>query len=198
VAIGRFESAAFDGRAWKPRVPVAALRHAQPEDLFWAARRVAAFSDAMIRALVHAGGYSDQRDEQHLADTLIARRDKIAATYLTSVNPLVNFVLSRDDRLSFVNAASIAGVGSPPSGYHVSWAAFDNATGTATPIGDSTTASGDRIVAPAALPHTPGAFVRVRVTPQDPAGAPQAIDAYFRYASDGWTVVGLNRRATTS
>jgi hypothetical protein len=43
-AIGRFEGAQFDPAGWKPRVPTAALRHAQPDDLFWAARRVMAFS----------------------------------------------------------------------------------------------------------------------------------------------------------
>src|SRR5688572_4880950 len=47
--IGRFEGVEFDPPTWKPRVPTAAFRHAQPDDLFWAARRVTAFSDDMIR-----------------------------------------------------------------------------------------------------------------------------------------------------
>ena len=51
----------FDPVTWKPRVPTAALRHAQPDDLFWAARRVMAFSDEMIRALVKTGDVQRSR-----------------------------------------------------------------------------------------------------------------------------------------
>ena len=51
-AIGRFEGSAFDPPAWKPRVPTGAFLRARADDNFWAARRVAAFSNEMIRALV--------------------------------------------------------------------------------------------------------------------------------------------------
>jgi len=53
--VGRFEGSAFDPAEWKPRVPAAALAHARGDDTFWAARRVAAFTDDMIRAIVKAG-----------------------------------------------------------------------------------------------------------------------------------------------
>ena len=51
-AIGRFEGAYFDPSTWKPRVPTAAFLRARADDSFWAARRVIAFSDDMIRAMV--------------------------------------------------------------------------------------------------------------------------------------------------
>src|SRR5205085_7916648 len=93
-AIGRFEGDVFDPVTWKPRVPTAALRHAQPDDLFWAARRVAAFSDDMIRAVVKTAHYSEPEADRLLTEVLIKRRDKIAAAYLTAVNPLVNLALT--------------------------------------------------------------------------------------------------------
>ena len=51
-AIGRFEGERVRSRSdWRPRVPTAAFLHARADDDFWAARRVAAFSDEMIRAI---------------------------------------------------------------------------------------------------------------------------------------------------
>ena len=43
--IGRFEGDEFEPEDWKPRVPVAALRHVRPDDALWAALRVMAFTD---------------------------------------------------------------------------------------------------------------------------------------------------------
>ena len=60
-AIGRFEGDAFEPETWKPRVPTAAFYELRDDDAFWAARRVMAFSDEFIRALVKAG--SVQRRE---------------------------------------------------------------------------------------------------------------------------------------
>jgi len=198
-AIGRFEGAAFDPLTWKPRVPTAALRHAQPDDLFWAARRVAAFSDDMIRTLVKTGMYSDPDAERHLADVLIERRNKIAAAYLTAVTPLVNLKLAADGRLSFDNAAVSAGVAARPErGYEITWARFDNNTGSTQPIGDVTITSNDYAHAPASLPAVAGTFVCVQVKALGPPHATWApVRAYFRRASDGWTLVGLNRRDGT-
>jgi len=58
-AIGRFEGERFDPVSWRPRVATAAFLRARADDTFWAARRVAAFTDEMIRAAVKSGGYSD-------------------------------------------------------------------------------------------------------------------------------------------
>jgi hypothetical protein len=118
-------------------------------------------------------------------------------SYLTAVNPLVDFELSPDGRLSFANAASAAGVAAPPSGgYRVRWARFDNDTGTATPIGETAIAPGERAVAPGPLPDGASAFVRVEVTSVAPAHAEWApASASFRRTGSGWTLVGLSRLA---
>ena len=135
-AIGRFEGSSFDPPSWKARVPAAALRHAQPDDLFWAARRVTAFSDEMIRALAQTAAYTDPGEARYLADTLIQRRHKIAAAYLNAVTPLVDFSLSADGHLSFDNAAVRAGVATPPhGGYDLTWAFVDNRTAAVETIG---------------------------------------------------------------
>jgi hypothetical protein len=196
AAIGRFESAQFDPAEWKPRVPVAALRHAQPADLFWAARRVMAFSDEMIRAIVATGGYTSARDAEYLAATLMQRRDKIGAAYLLSVTPLVNAALAADGVLTFDNAAVQAGVAAPPrDGYTIAWSYFDNESGTLTPIGESV-AAGGRAPAPAPLRDTPGTFVRTAVHLANPAGSVwNGATVTFRRATDRWELVGLDRRA---
>ena len=105
AAIGRFEGKVFDPERWKPRAPTAAFLRARPDDTFWAARRVAAFSDAMIRAIAKTGEFSDPRAAAALANVLIPRRDKIARAYLPAVNPIVDVALSADGALTFANAA---------------------------------------------------------------------------------------------
>jgi len=133
-AIGRFEGAAFYPPEWKPRVPTAAVLRARRDDTFWAARRVAAFSNEMIRAIVSTGHYSAPDAAGHLAEVLIQRRNKIASAYLTPINPLVNFTLGPEG-LAFENAAVAAGVApAPTGGYLVRWSRFDNTTGDATEI----------------------------------------------------------------
>ena len=114
-SIGRFEGAAFDPPAWKPRIPTAAFLRARADDNFWAARRVAAFSNEMIRALVNTGRYTAPDAAGHLTEVLVQRRDKIAAAYLTPINPVVNLTLGADG-LSFENAAVAAGVAQAPTG----------------------------------------------------------------------------------
>jgi hypothetical protein len=194
-AVGRFEAARFDPVSWKPRSPVAALRHAQPDDLFWAARRVMAFSDAMIHAIAGTAGYTDPAATGHLATVLIQRRDAIGRAYLSAVNPIVNPALSHDGRLSFENAAVTLGVAPPARGYLVRWAIFDNAAGSLTPIGASPVAADAHALTPAPLPDSPGAFVRVEITA---VGAPhstwtQPLYAYFRRDANRWVLVGLTR-----
>jgi hypothetical protein len=196
-AIGRFEGDSFDPTTWRARVPTAAVRHAQPDDLFWGARRVMAFSDEMIRALAHTAGYINPRDERYLADTLIKRRDKIGAAYLGAVTPLVDFALSPDGRLSFDNAAVAAGfLAAPPGGYTLSWAYFDNHTSAVVPIGETRSETGQPSAAPGPLREQAGSLVRVRVTPGDqPPKTWKPVDAYFRHVPGGWTLVGLDRGA---
>ena len=194
-AVGRFEGDEFDPWTWRPRVPTAAYRHAQPDDLFWAARRVMAFSNDMIRAIVDSGRFTNPNDAREISNVLIKRRDKIGAAFLLAVTPLVDLQLSADGRISFQNAAVRAGVAQAPAGgYRLNWSRFDNATGMNSPIGESTIAAGDCGAAPAALPSNAGAFVRVEISATAPPSRTwKPLQAFFRRTGSGWQLVGLER-----
>ena len=193
ATIGRFEGERFDPRLWKPRAPTAAFRHARADDTFWAARRVAAFHDSLLRAIARTGQFSNPQAADLLADALIARRDKIARAYLPAVNPIVDVALSPDGTLTFANASVDAGVAEPPERYVVQWARFDNATGTSTPLGPPIEVRAPRAAAPPGVRGADG-FVKVQIAaPGGPEAWRQPVDAYFRRDGGGWTLVGLTR-----
>jgi hypothetical protein len=193
-SVGKFEGDRFDPRLWRPQTPTTAYMELRDDDAFWAARRVVAFSDELIRAAVHTGEFSDPNAEKYLADVLIKRRDKIASIYLNAINPVVSPRLDANGRLTFENAAVAAGVASGPATYRASWSRFDNATG-ATQVISDTQSQTTMMDAPAGLPTTPGSFVAVNIS-IDSAAHPswaRPIRTYFRRGSDGWTLVGLER-----
>jgi hypothetical protein len=194
-AVGRFEAAAFHPESWKPRLPNPAFVRARPEDLFWAARVVAAFTDEQIRAAVESGRYSNPRTTAYLVETLITRRDKISRAWLNVVNPLVDVELDATGVLTFDNAAVRAGVASEPEGYRADWFRYDNATGAVVGLAAGSTASSRRLVSPSDLPRRPGELVRVDVSAIEPPHSAWAdpVRTYFRRTADGWRLVGLER-----
>jgi hypothetical protein len=193
-SIGRFEGDRFDPLAWRTRVPAGALLRARDDDTFWAARRVMAFSDDMIRALVKTGQYSDPAAEKLLAEVLIKRRNKIGQVYFARINPLVNFSLDSSGALRFENAAVHTGLGPGHLTYRAVWSVLDNETGASTPLGE-TNSSSEMIAAPQGLPGATGAYVVADVRAVEPPHAPWAkpVRATFRRISSGWKLVGLER-----
>ena len=161
------------------------------DDAFWAAQRIAAFTDDVIRAVVHTGQFSDPAAEKHLADVLIERREKIKSIYLTQVNPIVGPRLDAKG-LTVGNAAVDGGVAKAPTAYRASWMVFDNATGVTKPISETTSAT-TTIEAPAGLPS--GGFVAVDIA-ADSETYPtwkRPVRAYFRREGSGWKLVGFER-----
>ena len=193
-SIGKFEGDRFDPRLWRPQTPTTAYMELRDDDAFWAARRVAAFTDELIRAAVHEGQYSDPNAEKYLGDVLIKRRNKIAAIYLTAINPVVSPKLDANGRLTFENAAAAAGVATDAATYRASWFRFDNATGETQAISE-TRSSTTSIDAPSGLPTGAGSFVAVDIA-VDSAGHPswiRPVRAYFQRDGSGWKLVGLER-----
>jgi hypothetical protein len=195
-AIGRFEGDAFDPTQWKPRVPTAAFLHARADDNFWAARRVMAFSDDMIRAVVATGQYSDAAAAEHLTRTLIKRRDAIGRAYLTSINPIIDPVLDDRGLLSFHNAAVDAGLAQHPASYLARWFTFDNAAGESRSVGESS-GSAAGMQAPTALPSMQEGFIKIELSGSDAsahASWQKPVAVYFRRQRGGsWRLVGLDR-----
>jgi hypothetical protein len=193
-SIGKFEGDRFDPRKWRPQTPTEAYMEMRDDDAFWAARRIAAFTDDQIRAAVHTGEFSDPAAEKYLGDVLIKRRNKIAAVYLTAVTPVVAPRLEENHRLTFENAAVQADVTREPASYHSSWFVFDNATGGTRVLAEvdsvTTTIDGPRV-----LPDAVGSFVGVDISAPSDAH-PQwrrPVRTYFRRDAGGWTLVGLER-----
>ena len=190
-SVGKFEGKEFDPRKWRPQTPTTAYMELRDDDAFWAARRVAAFSDDAIRTVIRTGQISDPAAEKYLGDVLIQRRDTIKRIYLTQVNPIVNPRLETSG-LTFENAAVTAGVAKDPASYRASWMRFDNATGTTTPLSETTSAT-TTIPAPRDLPSS--GFVAVDIASES-AEHPTwkvPVRVYFRQDGGGWKLVGLDR-----
>jgi hypothetical protein len=194
--IGKFEGDRFDPEDWNPRVPVAALLRARPDDTFWGALRIMAFNDDLIRAAVKTGGYTDPAAEALLTDVLIKRRDKTGRVYLAKVNPLTRFALDESGVLTFENPYVRAKYGDAPArGYQAAWHRFDNNTSQAQAIGSPTAGSSERLQAPSDLPRADGTFIKVSVSAVEPPNAAWAtpVDVYFRRIAGTWKLVGVER-----
>ena len=193
-SIGRIESRYFQPDTWKPTLANPAFQRADEDDAFWAARKVIAFSDDLIRAAVASGEYSDPAAARYLADVLIARRDAIARTWISNVNPIANPRIAPDGRLTFDNVAAEARVASDMAEYRIRWALFDNTTRTTSPLGLSEYAR----VPHARVPSVPAsaAFVVAEIAalhPKHPEWA-RPVRVFLRRSSgEGWSVVGFER-----
>ena len=192
-SVGRFEGHSFDPLKWRPEYPNTAFDNMRADDAFWAARIVAQFSDADIRAIVSKARYSDPRATDYITATLIERRNKVLKTWLTGVNPLVDFALEPDGALTFTNAAVAAGVATPATEYRIRWSRFDNSTGSATGAIDAS-ASATRVAAPPQL-LAEAEFVQVEIATEHPqfSAWTAPVTVHFRRNSAGWTLVGVTR-----
>jgi hypothetical protein len=191
-AIGRLprDHAKWDPEKWWPHITNAAFRHMREDDTFWAAMKLAAISDDMIRAAVAEGAFGDQASEQFLAKAIADRRLRILQTFLPKVNPIVDPALDRDGRLTFRNAAEDLAVADRAPGYRALWYTFDNQGDKATLV-----ATTEETRSPMVMPPMPESeYIKVDLST---VGGPQPwtkpVSVYFRRSSGGWTLVGLER-----
>lgn len=193
-AVGRFEASYFSPERWKPEYPNPAFDNARPDDLFWGAKRVMAFSDEAIFAVAETAEFTNPEATAYVAQTLIARRDKIGRLWLNAVLPIDDLRLSPDGRLTFRNLAVEHAMASPPEhGYDVAVARFDNATGEATPVGEPLTGAAPGVQLPADA--LTGDFVQVEIRVREPrnVGWAHPCRAVFRRNGGSWELVGRER-----
>ncbi len=126
-SVGIFSAVEFNPDKWVPEYPNPAFENRLPDDDFWGAKQVMAFTDDDIRTIVHTGQYSDPKAEEYLVRTLIQRRDIIGRTFIERVLPLDRFE-ARNGRLVFDDLGVKYGL-VPSRDLMVAWSGFNNASG---------------------------------------------------------------------
>ena len=191
---GRFEADAFRPEAWKPEYPNVAFDNMRPDDAFWAAQIIAQFDAEIVRALVEKARYSDPRTTTYLTRTLMQRREKVLTLWLTQVNPLVDFAIDRDHRLTFANIADREGLATDANSFRIEWGRLDNATGA---VSDQQTVTADelRVRLPESYVASPPRYLQVRVSAFHPSFPSWAtpVTLHFRRDGSAWTLVGVQR-----
>jgi hypothetical protein len=185
-ALGNFESRLFDPDGWKPDYPNPAFISRLPDDDYWAAKQVMAFTDDDIRAIVETAQFSDPRSTKYMITTLSARRDKIGRAFFSKILPLDHFRVENGELL-FDDLAVRYGFYSPRQ-YDVRWYRFDNISHSRTPIPSGGT--------PAQLPAearqaASGSYFSTVVTGKGSGLKPVSI--YLRKEGSNYKVVGIDR-----
>jgi hypothetical protein len=111
--LGYFDAEHFDPARFAPQTPQVRWARAERADLAWMARRLARLDRAHLREAMRAGRFADPAEEEHLADLLLARRDKILRWSFERVSPLADFAVEGGSLCA--NDVTIAAGLAPPS-----------------------------------------------------------------------------------
>lgn len=125
-SVGRLEWKTFDPDRWVPEYHNPAFMNRLPDDEFWGAKLVKAFSDDDIRAIVSTGEYSDPKATEWVIECLIQRREKIGRTYFARVLPLDQFRIHQG-ALAWDDLSQIHGYGGSGN-LQIQWSNFNNQT----------------------------------------------------------------------
>jgi hypothetical protein len=183
-SVGLFESTIFDPAAWQPNYSAAALANHLPDDDYWAAKLLMAFTDEDIRTIVETAQYSDIRARNWISGCLIDRRDKIGRYYFERVLPLDNFRLD-GFRLKYDDLAARHGFRKARD-YTIRWSAFNNLTGKQQPIPYQ---AGWNLPHPAQTAEA-GAYYSAQIAGDNPG---KTVTVYFRKEPTGFRIVGIDR-----
>lgn len=183
-AVGRFEYEAFDPGKWTPNYEAAALANHLPDDDYWAAKQILAFTDDDIRTIVKVARHSDQRAEEWIARCLIERRNKIGRHFLDAVLPLDNFRLEAG-QLKFDDLAVRLGY-RPAQDYTVEWFTVNNFSGDLNAIFNQRGFTVPQRAAEAGA----GSYFAAKISGSTPG---KTLTVYLRKEKAGLTVVGVER-----
>ena len=180
--VGAFEANTFDPAEWTTNQSIAPFANRLPDDAYWAAKQVMAFSDDDIRAIVQTGQYSKEA-EDWITAALIERRNRIGRTFFAGVLPLDRFRVTANG-LEFDDLAVTYGFSTPRT-YTIEWYGFDNARNA---ILDQ---SGTGPAVPSSVQAlATGAYVAARVSA---GNADMRVEVFLRKGANGFEVVGLER-----
>ena len=183
-SVGLLESTVFDPAKWRPMTESAALANHLPDDDYWAAKQILAFTDDDLRVVVKAAQYTDPQAEEWVAKCLIERRDKVGRYCLDRVLPLENFRIE-DGTLRFDDLAVQRGFRSAQN-YTIQWSEFRNLQK------DHSTLERENSfrVPERALAAGSGAYYAAKIS-ADVQG--KTLTVYLRKGEAGFKVVGIER-----
>jgi hypothetical protein len=184
-AVGNFTAAAFDPLAWKANYPNPAFVQMTPLDGYWGAKRVMAFRDEQIRAIVEEGRFQDPRVVDYITRVLESRRDAIGRAWFNQVLPLEGFRIV-DDHLGFDDLAVQYGFSSP-SRYQTSWFLWHNEAQQKEDVPTS-----ENSVLPNTFKSLPaGSYIGCRIALEH--ADKRSVTVYFRHEGENWKLVGISR-----
>jgi hypothetical protein len=182
---GRLDFASFDPERWTTYTELAPFANRLPDDTFWAAKQVMAFTDEEIRAIVATGGYSHPATIAWITKCLIERRNTIGRIYFSQVLPLDRFRIE-NGALAFDDLAAIYGF-QPPAEYFIAWHSFDNPRNQ---LGSDALSTGATLPAQARSAGA-GAYIAARITSKEAPG--RYVTVFVRKTSVDFEVVGIER-----
>ena len=183
-SIGQIEYPSFEPEQWKPNYPNPAFKNRLPDDEFWGAKKVIAFSDEHLKAVVKLAEYSDSRAENWITDYLIKRRNRIGEVYFAKVLPLDDFRVEEGE-LKFVDLGVKHSLVDARE-LKVTWSRYDNESQEHSSIGG---ASGFRL--PDVVRNgAAGSYVAAKIEAADPN---KTVTVYLRQQNQGSRVVGIDR-----
>ncbi len=183
-SVGLFESKVFDPAKWRPTTESAALANHLPDDDYWAAKQILAFTDEDLRVVVKAAQYTDPQAEEWVANCLIERRDKVVRYFLDRVLPLENFRIE-DGVLRFDDLAVQRGLRGSQN-YSVQWSEFRNLQKDHLDLERANSFQvPERAVAAGA-----GSYYAARISSDAPG---KTLTVYLRKGEAGFKVVGIDR-----
>jgi hypothetical protein len=182
-SIGRFEWEIYQPDRWKPEYKNPAFENRLPDDTYWAAKKVMAFSDEAIREIVKLAQYSDPEAEAWMVKCLIERRNRVGREYFSRVLPLDDFVIV-NGRLEWTHLGEKYGFSEAPA-LDIAWSRFDNQTETHAPL------EGTGAELPSAVRNgADGAYFAARLVEK---GSDKSVTVFLRKRGEEPGLVGIDR-----
>jgi len=184
-AVGNFTAADFDPLEWKPNYPNPAFLAMTPLDGYWGAKRVMAFRNEQIRAIVEEGKFQDPRVVDYITEVLESRRDSIGRAWFSQVLPLERFRVE-DDHLAFDDLAVQYGFAQPRQ-YRFNWFVWHNDAQKKEEVSTSETSTLPNTFNSLAADSYIGCSIAL-----DHADS-RSVTIYFRHDGSNWKLVGISR-----